>query len=267
MKDYGFRPMLKPYRRRRASCVETDSTTFAYQPWSYHFPDTLSGTGCHIRCSAYFRYRFPVAVRLRGRIHYQSNLSMKCVIVICTACLFVNSGMLLCQKAGDSHITFQPALNAVWVEVLVLPVPVFPAAGVGADLRLFEIKKLDSPHAHSSMGLRLWYGVGTDESILSGEKKTRVYTDIDLLATWKLPIGRYSLTFLAGYGERNTDGWDGRYSGGRLKYGIELNDLLIAHLMSVRIRVMAASFGNSFRDFELGPIAMGLAVGWFHQDD
>ena len=258
---------MKPYRRRRASCVEADSATFAYQPWSYHFPDTLSGTGGHIRCSAYSRFRLLVAVRLRERIQCQSSLSMKCVIVICTAFLFVNSGVLLCQTAGDSHITFQPELNAIWVEALVLPVPVFPAAGVGADLRLFEIKELDSSHAPSSMGLRLWYGVGTDESILSGEKETRVYTDMDVLATWKLPIGRYSLTFLAGYGERNTDGWDGRHSGGRLKYGIELNDLLIAHFMSVRIRVMAASFGNSYRDFELGPIAMGIAVGCFHQDD
>lgn len=191
---------------------------------------------------------------------------MKGIVTILILAFGLFGDTLHGQEVDNSELFFQPGLHAVWVEALVLPVPVFPVSGVGADIGLFGTKKMDSPYARHSIGFRGWYGFGTDESMIIGENVTRAFVDIDLLMRWELDFGRLSIAFLAGYGWRNTDSWDSDHTGSRLKYGIELNDLLISPVLSIRIRVIGASFGKSHQAVELGPIAIGIALGWFNSD-
>jgi len=176
------------------------------------------------------------------------------------------SQTLRCQDIDNSEIIFNPGLHSIWAEALVLPFPVFPAVGLGVDVDLWKTGQKESTDTRHALGIRGWYGIGTDESLVTGEKDTRAYVDIDLLMRWELDFGRLSIAFLAGYSWRDTDRWDGDYTGRRLKYGIELNDLLISPVLSIRIRVMGASFGKSHRAVELGPVAIGIALGWFNSD-
>lgn len=172
------------------------------------------------------------------------------------------------SEEGDSEYTFSPNILGAWVEVLVLPIPVFPCFGTGIDISLINVRLPDSEpdKSYNSVLMRFWYGGLFDESLMSNMKSHRFWVDHDLLLGWSCTFNkRFSLRFFCGYGYREFKDkeWN-EYSGSRFKYGIELNDVLIDPFLSVRLRLMAASFGNTFRSIEPGPIAIGFSVGWFN---
>lgn len=178
--------------------------------------------------------------------------------------LSLHTGGANAQVAPDSGGGFRPIVDAAWVEVLLV--------AIGAAVDLDIVRKAAWEHAsfRQALGARLGLSAGTDPSIYKKEPPLHdhsnfAYRDVDILLRYEITYSRLSIAFFSGYAWRNLGYFDDDHTGGRFKYGVELNDLFIPPVVSSRISIMAASFGKSYRGVEFGPFGFGLSLGWFNR--
>lgn len=186
---------------------------------------------------------------------------MKSVLVFVVVLVAMVSGSAYAQSGRDRDAFFTPGLRSVWLEGLVLGLP---AAGLGVDLDAARSYEDSDSSSAAGLGIRGYFGAGYPLQTFALKYNSDFYVDFDLLLRGALVVEGFSAALLTGYGYRIWNRASELSSGHRLKLGVEMNYALLNGRIIIRGRAMGA-MSTANGDTELGPVALGVAIGWFRE--
>ncbi len=166
---------------------------------------------------------------------------------------------LYAQSGGDRDAFFTPGMRSVWLEGLILGLP---AVGLGVDVDVARTYEDSDSSSAAGLGFRGCFGSGYPQEGSGVKYGSDTYMDMDALIRGSLVVEGFSAALLTGYGYRVINGEFSSPSGHRLKFGVEINYPLLNGRIMLRGRAMGALLAPNGKT-ELGPIALGVAFGWF----